>query len=134
MKNFYSVIKLAPNSITDDTLSIGLLLYDGRKYWLQFSEDRKNASKRLMEENSDSVDFITKQITSHVQNLNREIANSSNKLFPLETLLTSEYFEYLNRYSNGLLRFTSPNFLNDQINEEKFDKLFNLLIYSSLVR
>jgi hypothetical protein len=30
------------------------------------------------------------------------------------------------------LRFTSPNFLNDQINEEKFTKLFTLLIDRSI--
>lgn len=114
--------------MTDDCLSIGLLVCDGTKYWLRFSEERKNSAKRLLDENADAVDFIVKQITSHIQKLNKEIKKSNSELFPLNSLLNSEYFSYLNNYSNGLLRFSKPSFLNDTINEEKFIKLFALLI------
>ena len=126
MQTFYSIIKIAPNTMTDDCLSIGLLVCDGSKYWLQFSEDRKNASKRLMDDNAESVDFIVKQITLHIQKLNKDIAKSKKELFPLNTLLTSEYFTYLNNYSNGLLRFSKPSFLNDVINQDNFLKLYVL--------
>lgn len=120
--------------MTDDSLSIGLLVCDGSKYWLQFSEERKNASKRLMDENADAVDFIVKQISLHIQKLNKEITKSNSELFPLNSLLNSEYFSYLNNYSNGLLRFSKPSFLNDVINEEKFLKLFALLIDKNIER
>lgn len=120
--------------MTDDCLSIGLLVCDGSKYWLQFSEERKNASKRLMDENADAVDFIVKQISLHIQKLNKEITKSNTELFPLNSLLNSEYFSYLNNYSNGLLRFSKPSFLNDVINEEKFLKLFALLIDKNIER
>lgn len=120
--------------MTDDCLSIGLLVCDGSKYWLQFSEERKNASKRLMDENADAVDFIVKQISLHIQKLNKEIIKSNTELFPLNSLLNSEYFSYLNNYSNGLLRFSKPSFLNDVINEEKFLKLFALLIDKNIER
>ena len=134
MQTFYTIIKIAPNTMTDDCLSIGLLVCDGSKYWLQFSEDRKNASKRLMDENADAVDFIVKQISLHIQKLNKEIIKSNTELFPLNSLLNSEYFSYLNNYSNGLLRFSKPSFLNDVINEEKFLKLFALLIDKNIER
>lgn len=134
MQTFYSIIKLAPNTMTDDCLSIGLLVCDGSKYWLQFSEDRKNACKRLMDDNSESVDFIVRQITLHIQKLNKDIVKSKKELFPIDSLLTSEYFTYLNNYSNGLLRFSKPSFLNDVINEDKFLKLFALLIDRNIER
>lgn len=134
MQTFYTIIKIAPNTMTDDCLSIGLLVCDGSKYWLQFSEERKNASKRLMDENADAVDFIVKQISLHIQKLNKEIIKSNTELFPLNSLLNSEYFSYLNNYSNGLLRFSKPSFLNDVINEEKFLKLFALLIDKNIER
>jgi len=134
MQTFYTIIKIAPNTMTDDCLSIGLLVCDGSKYWLQFSEDRKNASKRLMDENASAVDFIVKQISLHIQKLNKEIIKSNTELFPLNSLLNSEYFSYLNNYSNGLLRFSKPSFLNDVINEEKFLKLFALLIDKNIER
>ena len=134
MQTFYTIIKIAPNTMTDDCLSIGLLVCDGSKYWLQFSEERKNTSKRLMDENADAVDFIVKQISLHIQKLNKEIIKSNTELFPLNSLLNSEYFSYLNNYSNGLLRFSKPSFLNDVINEEKFLKLFALLIDKNIER
>lgn len=114
--------------MTDDCLSIGLLVCDGSKYWLRFSEERKNGSKRFIDENPDAVDFIVKQITSHIKNLNKDFNKSNSEIFHLNSLLNSEYFNYLNAYSNGLVRFSKPSFLNDVINEEKFSKLFALLI------
>ena len=134
MQTFYTIIKIAPNTMTDDCLSIGLLVCDGSKYWLRFSEERKNASKRLIDENSDAVDFVVKQITSHIQNLNKEIIKSNSEFFHLNSLLDSTYFSYLNNYSNGLLRFSKPSFLNDVINKENFSKLYALLIDKNVER
>lgn len=114
--------------MTDDCLSVGLLVCDGSKYWLRFSEARKSTLKHLMDENADVVDFIIKQITLHVQSLSNKIHKSDNNLFPLNSFLNSEFFNYLNKYSNGLLRFSKPSFLNDVISKEKFLKLFSLLI------
>lgn len=128
MNTFYTILKIAPNSFSDDTISVGMLLCDGKKYWLKFSEEKKNASKRLIDENSDSIDFVVKQLTSHIHNLNKNIEKSKNDLLPLNIFLNSDYFNYLNNYSNGLIRFSKPSFINDEINEEKFLKLFSLLI------
>ena len=134
MQTYYTILKIAPNTMTDDCLSIGLLVYDGKKFWLQFSEDRKNAVKRLMDENGDAIDFIVKQIIAQVKKINKEIVKSDSELFVLNSLLNSDYFNYLNNYSNGLLRFSKPSFLNDTINEEKFLKLFALLIDKNIER
>lgn len=134
MQTFYTIIKIAPNTMTDDTLSIGLLVCDSQKYWLQFSEERKSAAKRIMDENSEAVDFVVKQISLYIQKLNKEIAKSNNELFPLSNLLQSEYFNYLNNYSNGLLRFSKPSLLDDTVTEEKFLKLFALLIDKNIER
>ncbi len=118
--------------MTDDSLSIGLLLYDGQKYWLQFSNERKKVAKNLIGENAVIVDFVVKQLHSYVEITNKDISKSKNELFEmniqLDILLNSEYLNYLNNYSNGLLRFSKPNFLDDNINEEKFGKLFEILI------
>ena len=128
METFYTIIKIAPNTMTDDSLSIGLLVCDKHKYWLKFSEERKNVLKRLMNENGNLIDFVIKQINNYIQKLNNDYTNSNKLLFSLNTLLTSEYFSYLNNYSNGLLRFSKPSFLDDDLSEDKFLYLFNLLI------
>jgi hypothetical protein len=128
MKAFYTIIKIAPNTMTDDSLSVGLLAYDGIKYWLRFSEDRKNACKKLASEMATTIDFVVAQINDHIHTLNQQIIRSSAEIFELDSLLKSAYFEYLNAYSNGLLRFAQPSMLNDNLDEEKFLKLFELLI------
>lgn len=120
--------------MTDDNLSIGLLLCDGSKYWLQFSEERINAAKRLIAENADTVDFIVKQISLHIQKLNAEITKPKTGLLPLNSLLNSDYFNYLSNNSNGFLRFSQAFFLNDVIDDAKFSKLFALLIDKTFLK
>lgn len=134
MKTFYTLIKIAPNTMTDDNLSIGLMLFDGNKYWLQFSEERINAAKCLIAENADTVDFIVKQISLHIQKLNAVITKPKIGFLPLNSLLNSDYFNYLSNYSNGLLRFSQAFFLNDVIDEAKFSKLFALLIDKNILK
>lgn len=133
MQTFYSIIKIAPNTMTDDSLSIGLLAWDGSKYWLQFSEEKKSGVKRLIHQNSEVVDFAVKQITQQINKLNKDITKGKQELFPLTDLLSSDYFSYLNSYSNGLLRFSKPSFLNETINKENFLKLFVMFIDQNVI-
>lgn len=124
--------------MTDDSLSIGLLLFDGQKYWLRFSNDRKNVAKNLIGENAVVVDFVIKQLNSCVEITNKDISKSKTEIFAmniqLDILLNSDYLNYLNNYSNGLLKFSKPNFLDDDINEEKFGKLFEIFIGKKVER
>lgn len=128
MKTFYTIIKIAPNVMADDSISIGLLVSNGRKFWLKFSEDKKNISKRLLEDNSGIVDFLTKQLKTFFKSQNEELRRLENDLFPLEKIIKSNYFEYLNRYSNGILQFSKPSLLDDDFSDDKFIKLFSLFI------
>jgi hypothetical protein len=118
--------------MTDDSLSVGLLVFDGNKYWLQFSEERKNGIKRLIEHNAEVIDTVIKQLNSYINKVNKEISLSEKDLFPMETLLNSDYFNYLNAYSNGIIRFSKANILYDEINKVSFSKLFTLLIDKSI--
>jgi hypothetical protein len=128
METFYTIIKIAPNPISGDNLSIGLLVRNSDKFWLHFSDEKKTLAKRLLDNKSDFVDYIIKQITHKVEETNKELSNTQTKLFDLSTFLSSERVAHLNVYCNGLLRFTEPAFLNDVITENKFEKLFQLLI------
>lgn len=126
MESYYTIIKIAPNNLADDTLSIGLLLHDGKQFLVQFSEEKKTIAKKLLSANPDVVDFVSKQITDKVGEINRE--ESSHPLFNLNSFITGDYFNYLSNYSNGLLRFSNAIFLNDPMDKNKFQNLFKLLI------
>ncbi|WP_207493783.1 DUF3037 domain-containing protein [Aridibaculum aurantiacum] len=128
METFYTIIKIAPNSIAGDSLSIGLLLRDGNRFWLHFSNEKKSVAKQLLGSKNDIVDFTVKQIQQKVNEANEALRSEQNSLFGITQLLTSDRFNHLSTYSNGIVRFTEPAFLNDTITEEKFVKLFQLLI------
>lgn len=134
METFYTIIKITPNALAGDTLSIGLLLRDVNKFRVHFSEDRKALARRLLDTRANVVDYMTKQIEQKVSDLNRQLEQQKNDLFTLDSLITSERISHLSDYSNGILRFSEPTFLNDIITDEKFIKLFQLLIDKAYVR
>ncbi len=124
METFYTIIKIAPNPIAGDNLSIGLLVRTTERFWLHFSEEKKTLARKLLDKKSEFVDYIVKQITQKVEEAN----NSQTSMFDLKSFLSSERVSHLNVYCNGILRFSEPAFLNDVITENKFEKLFKLLI------
>ena len=128
MKTFYTIIKIAPNTLAGDTLSIGLLLYNGDKFWLQFSEERKSVAKKLLDNKADIVDFVAKQLQNKIDEMNRSIANAYSSFFEADNILGVPDFRHISNYSNGVVRFSEPAFLNDSVTDEKFQKLFSLLI------
>ncbi|MDI9366158.1 MAG: hypothetical protein QM541_14470 [Flavobacterium sp.] len=131
MKPYYTIIKIAPNNLSGDTLSIGLLLHDGKKFILRFSYERKTLVKKILGANEAVIDFIVKQIEQKISEVNSEILSNSPLLFNSNSFLKGEYFDYLSNYSNGILRFSNATFLNDDIDEKKFDNLYRLLIDKS---
>jgi len=128
MDTFYTIIKIAPNSLTDDCLSIGMLAFDGEKYWLKFSNERKNTAKRLVKTNSESIEFVVKQLTKQIEQANKPVNASQNTLISFEGFLNSDFFNYLNIYSNGIVRFAKPLFLNEILTEDTFLNLFRLFV------
>lgn len=128
MESYYTIIKIAPNALADDTLSIGLLLHDGKQFWIQFSEEKKAIAKKLLGSNPDAIDYISRQITDKVVDINREVSSNQPSFFSLNSFINSDYFNYLSNYSNGLLRFSNSIFLNDSIDKNKFQNLFKLLV------
>jgi hypothetical protein len=128
MKTFYTIIKIASNTLAGDSLSIGLLMHNGRKFWLQFSEERKAVAKKLLANKADIVDFVTKQIKDKVEEMNGSLNAADHSLFSGEGVLNAEKLLHISNYSNGVVRFSEPAFLNDKVNDEKFQQLFTLLV------
>ena len=128
METFYSIIKLAPNPSGGDSLSNGLLLHDHSGFRLLFSENKKKAAKHLLYNNGGIVEFLTRQIEQKIQELNEELNHNEFKLINIPNLINSEYFSYLSNYCNGVLQFSKPTLIYDQMNSEKFNKLFEILI------
>lgn len=130
MKTFYTIIKLSPNTLTGDSLSIGLLVCRGNKYWLKISDHKKNIAKKLLGEKEKSIDFVIKQLAIYLKQLNEETQKTS--LFKLQSFITEDYINYLNIYSNGILQFSKASEIVDEFDDFKFSKLYSLLIEEAI--
>lgn len=126
MKTFYTIIKLSPNTVAGDSLSIGLLVCRGKEYWLKISETRKNIAKKLLNDKEKSADFALKQLSAYLKKIKTEAVKE--QLFSLEAFITRDYLDYLNVYANGILQFSKTSVLDDDFDNEKFIKLYSLLI------
>lgn len=128
MKSFYSILKFSPNSRTSDSLGVGFIIFDGEKFHFLHSTNKLNLAKKLSNGISKHIDFAIKEIATTIRKINQQTVNSEKELFKNEFLITPSYFEYLSNYSNGLLKFSQPKIINDNLNEEKIIKLFELFI------
>jgi hypothetical protein len=138
MKTYYTIIKISHNPISNDTLSIGLLVRDCNKLWIKFSEDKKSIAKRLLNTKAATIDFICNQIENSINNYNKEIEIINlkpDKQLALEgitnligLLFSKEKILQKKNDFNGVVRFTDPIEIYDEMNEIKFDKLYELII------
>ena len=128
MKSFYSLIKVHPNSSTEDSIVLGLIISDSQSVRFKYSSLKKRILNSLMRENTKMLEFILKEIESSItkENENKELGRTA--LFESSTKLSVDYFEYLSKYSNGVLKFTSPKLIDDTITDDRFSQLFYLLV------
>ncbi len=131
MKSFYSLIKIAPNSLSDDNLTIGIILSDVNGFRFKFSKEKKQISKSLVSIDNSIIDFLELEIEKKIVETNLIIKKSKIELFDFEQVLSSSYFEYLSKYSNGILKFSKPNYIAGNINENQFLELYKLFVDSA---
>lgn len=128
MNSFYNILRIAGDTSSNDSVSIGLLAYSNGKYFLQFSAKKIRIAKSLISDNSEIIDFFQSQMTARINNLNDAIRLDESKLFQEKNLYSASYFDYLNRYSNNLIQFSKSFPISKNINQNDFEQLFNLLI------
>lgn len=132
MKTFYSLIKIVPNEMSGDSLTIGIILSSPDGVRLKISKTKKVFAKSIVNIDGSLIDFIEREITTKIKEQNKVLSSSRNSLFEASTFLSSEYFQYLANYSNGLLKFTQPSIIADNVDDSKFLKLFSLFVDNSV--
>jgi hypothetical protein len=126
MNTFYSIIRVSPNNVAGDHVAIGIVLFDSEKIRYYFSAKKRKIASRLIEDKSLDLNFIVKQFIQRFEEINKEQKNL--QLFSKYNKISGvSYFDYLNRYSQGLVGFSSPYLVNDRITDEKFEKIIELV-------
>ena len=123
MNTYYSIIKIVTNSLVDDAISVGLVLSNDNKFLIRFSERKLKIAKHLIKVSSKNLDYFITQIQAQIQPKGTNI-----DLFSSPFTINSNYFSYLNKYSNNLIQYSKPNFIKSNTDELVFGKLFNLYI------
>lgn len=128
MKSFYCLIKISPNALSDENLTIGMIMSDENGYRQKFSRSKAQLAKSLLTIDGSLIDFLIKEIEKKINEANSLQAQSKQELFVLDDLLSSEYFSYLSNYSNGILKFSTPAYITKKVSNDDFNKLFRLLV------
>ncbi|MDP3358311.1 MAG: hypothetical protein Q8S41_03080 [Lutibacter sp.] len=133
MKSFYSILKLSPNIATEDSVAIGMLLFDGEQFRCFFSDKKKRLVNSLLDEKNVNLNFIISQIMEKCNEINND-KNELQFFYKYEKLTDLNYFNYLSNYSNGLIQFSKPNMLYEKLDDTGFDKLINFLFKETLYK
>lgn len=131
MNSFYSIVKLSPNIATEDSVAIGMLLFDGKKFRTYFSDKKKRVANNLLDDKNVNLNFIINQVIEKCNTVNSD--KEELKLFyKFDKLSEISYFDYLSNYSNGIIQFSKPKPLYEEMNDIAFEKLINFLFKESL--
>lgn len=128
MKTFYSLIKVSPNTSAGDLITVGIIVAGQSGVLYKISESKIKSLHSFLHHRMSLLDHFIKQLSHKVAEANKNIENNKNLLFENQHLFTPEYFEYLNRYSNNLIQFSKPSLLFEDINKEKFEKLYQVFV------
>lgn len=133
MNTFYSIIKLAPNNLSGDTVAIGLILYNGKQLLYYFSDRKKKIASKLFNGNTFSIDVLVKQFKDRLDEINhRNEPTADLELFAgKEKLFEGSYFNHLKRYSQGLIQFSEAYHVDEDIDEDKFGNIIELVFDES---
>lgn len=126
MKSFYSILKLSPNIATEDSVAIGMLLFDGEKFRYYFSDKKKRLANNLLDDKNVNLNFIVNQVIEKCNSINSD-KEELKFFYKFDRLSDISYFDYLSNYSNGLIQFSKPKGLYEEINDSAFEKLINFL-------
>jgi hypothetical protein len=122
---FYTLLKIATNAATDDSIAVGAICFDGERLHTYISDTQKKIASKLLSSTDVDLNFILTQVYKKVTQINTSESDidlfSGNK----QKYSQPNFYNYLSRYSNGVLQFSDPNILATEIVD--VDKLFKYL-------
>lgn len=133
MKSHFSIISAYIRPEIGERISIGLVLVGKNRVFIQFSKNKQSLLKGLLTTNT--VSFLKdtiRQITTESERVNQGESELFTEIIINNSIFSEKYIEYLNRYSNNLLNFSSPSIIELEANEQLFGTLFKNMLMSLL--
>lgn len=129
MKTIYSILYITLNTTLNERVGIGVLLSDSENNIFKYSLEKLLAVKGLIEsERYNLIKSYLKSLEDNINNVN-DINLFGNKPVKSEWL-TENYISYLSRYSNNLIQFSEPKYIDIEFSLDNFKKIFEKYIYA----
>lgn len=126
MNTYYSIVYFTLNAALDEKVSIGLLMSDGKTHLFDFSTEKLNAINKIADYTKVSL------AKAYLKSLTPDKTDSERpSLFDMENeeWFSENSLDYLNRYSNNIIRFSTPKRIDVEFNPENFKKIFSSYIH-----
>ena len=126
MNTFYSIVSATINPLTDESITLGLLLSDGKQSRYAFSSNRLSLVKGLV--SSVQYKFIKDYLKSF-QNIIKKLDKNTGLQADLEEMkenlvVNEQYMKYMSIYGQNVVKVSSPVIIDLPVNETNFRKLF----------
>jgi hypothetical protein len=119
-------LKFVNNELSDESISLGLLMLCDNKTYFKISERKLGIAKKLNGQGAKLVEFAIKQIEEYFTEFKREDAG---KLFYTEKV-DPDYIKRLSIYNNGIIQFSKLAGIITEDSENIFNKYFSNLVDS----
>lgn len=134
MSTQYSILSVLIRPEIQEKISIGFLLMNDDKLFFDYSKRKLGIAKNLLSDNAfkslkDALNNIQSSANKQYSKdglvkLNSKSPNSFNK----------PYIEYLSRYNNNILSFTSPKEIELEVSETIFSKLYERFVDNTIIQ
>ena len=130
MKTIYSILYVTLNTALNERVGIGLVMSNGTHTMFKHSSEKLLAIKGIID--VERYNFVRSYMRSLENDMN--IAVGSNGLFENKlsnrNWVTESYINYLSRYSNNLIQFSEPKFIDIDFDPNNFKSLFEKYVYT----
>jgi hypothetical protein len=132
MKTFISILSAKTNSYSNEKVVIGLLAITAQKMHFGFAEEKLSLFSKFFDHQNPSslLKKVLEQIKVAVDEQNS--VNPAAKMSLSTSLYNEEYFDYLKKYSNGLLQFSETLEIPKLFTTEDFESYFKNFVGSDL--
>lgn len=129
MKSYYSIVSIATKPQFEEKFGVGLLCVTPEQTYFHFSRTKLDVLGKLLSKSAkklvlETLQSIQEKITKEDKSGEIPLAMEDRGFY------NNSYLNYLNRYNNSLIQFSSPKSLDLIIDQSVFETLFTKIIYS----
>lgn len=133
MKTFYTILSFNIKPEINERLSIALIMICGEKVFFRYSPYKlfiiqKLTNKETHKATQTYLKLIEEAVSSKKAFYSKADLLEIKAESKYDRLFSEQYIEYLSRYNNNLVSFTSPNFIELEGTDHLFDLLYNKFI------